>query len=216
MDPYSLYPTIRSKVVRDKNEGPKEPRPLGTVISLALLRTCRQMHAESSEELYGRNVFRFYMGNALFGQIYLPLVRHITFMMDSDHRIYTDDLDTVSYWWRRRVWPQIVDKSTTLLERFPSLETLTFPIKSNRHGLTWRPAFMASEQKTREQRVALAASWMKPRCPFETERLRCCLHLELVPAGGLSKDAYEGARFLPEDEWDCSEFAEAFERMKAL
>jgi hypothetical protein len=67
---------------------------------------------------------------------------------------------------------------------------------------------MASESKTREQRVAVAAAWLKVNCPFEDPRLHDCLYLEIVPAVPLMKRIYL------DDEWDCSEFEEAFKRMK--
>lgn len=156
------------------------------------------------------------MSDAPFAPFYQTLVRHVIFTSDADHRIYGDDLETVGYWWRKRYWPDVIAKSTNLLERFPGVETLTFPIQLNRNGQTWRPAFLASDQKTREQRVVLAASWMAAKCPFENERLRKCLHLEIMPASGLSKEAFEASRFSPEDEWDCTEFSEAFEQMKKV
>jgi hypothetical protein len=174
------------------------------------MRTCRQLHAECRGVLYGHNVFRLYMSDAPFAPFYQNLVRHITFTTDADHRIFGDDLETVGYWWRKRFWPDIIAKSTKILDRFPSLETLTFPIQLNRGGQTWRPAFLASDLKTREQRVVLAASWMAAKCPLENEQLRKCLYLEIMPASGFSKEAYAGY----ENEWDPAEFAEAFDRMK--
>ncbi|KAF2466148.1 uncharacterized protein BDR25DRAFT_79743 [Lindgomyces ingoldianus] len=234
-DPDNIRHCVRAKVVREKTKGPQEPQSIGSTISIALMRTCRQLHVESSEILYGRNLFRMYMVNVGFGPVYLPFVRHITFTTDADHRIYGDDLDTVSYWWRRRFWPNIVDKSQRLLERYPKLETLNFPINSNQFGRTWRPAFLASELKTREQRVSLAATWMRSHSPFESDRLQKCLHLEIVPSGLDTPKASTGeesiesrvarikarvaeltGNFLPEEDWDCTEFAEAFERMKLL
>lgn len=213
-DPLSHRPILKAKIVKDKNRGPSEPRRIASVIPIALMRTCRQLHAECRGVLYG-NVFQLYMSDAPFAPFYRDLVRHITFTTDADHRIFVDDLETVGYWWRKRFWPDIIEKSTKMLDRYPSLETLTFPIRLNRGGQTWRPAFLASDMKTREQRIALAASWMAAKCPFENEQLRQCLHLEI--ASGLSKEAYKGSTFAPEDdEWDAEEFAEAFERMKAM
>jgi hypothetical protein len=213
----SFRPAIKAKIIKDKNSGPSEPRSIASVIPIALMRTCRQLHAECRGMLYGENVFRLYMSNAPFAPFYQNLVRHITFITDADHRIFVDDLETVSYWWRKRFWPDIITKSTKILDRFPSLETLTFPIQLNRGGQTWRPAFLASGSMTREQRVIHAASWMVAKCPFENERLRKCLHLEMMPAAGFSKETYEGSRFMPdEDEWDPTEFTEAFEQMKLM
>lgn len=205
---------VKGKIIRVKNDGPSEPRPIESIISVSLLRSCRQVHAECCGVLYGHNVFRLYMNDAPFGRVYQTLVRHIIFTTDADHRIYGDDPETVGYWWRKRFWPNIVEKSMKLLEQFPDLETLTFPIQLNRNGQTWRPAFLASDQKTREQRVALAASWMTTKCPLENEQLRQCLHLEIMPASNISKEEWVGSSFAPEEEWDCNEFAEAFERMK--
>jgi hypothetical protein len=107
-----------------------------------------------------------------------------------------------------------------MLERFPNLESLTFPLRPPRHGTIWRPASLTVENTTREQRVALAASWMKLRCPWENEKLRECLYLEVVPPPGLLKEEYKGSRFVPEDDedrvWGCAEFADAFELMKNM
>ena len=48
--------------------------------------------------------------------------------------------------------------------------------------------------------------------------MRNCLHLEITPASRiLPREAYEGSYFAPDDdEWDYTEFAEAFERMKTF
>lgn len=82
---------------------------------------------------------------------------------------------------------------------------------------------MAAENRTRKQRVAVAAAWMKPWCPFgkgvEEERLRRCLLLEIVPGSGhagpkaVDREVYAGSRFDWEEEWDCGEFAEAWKAM---
>jgi hypothetical protein len=179
------------------------------------MRTCRQLHAEGIEVLYGRNVFRLYASNANFAPRYSAYVRHIIFGTDSMiQKIFNDDFAIVDYWWRRHFWPDIVAKSMKLQQTYPELETLNFPIKNTREEDAWRPAFMASKHKTREQRIKLAATWLKIKCPFNSEKLRQCLQLEIVPSTRRSKDAYAGSRFEPEEEWDCSEFGEAFEQMK--
>ncbi|KAF1994887.1 hypothetical protein P154DRAFT_612478 [Amniculicola lignicola CBS 123094] len=214
MDPYAVRPRIRAKIVREKGEGPVEPQAMGSSIPTALIRSCHQIHAECSDTLYGSNVFRMYMSNPIFAPGYLPFVRQIIFIADADHRIYESDLDTVSHGWRRRFWPNVMEKAQALLHSFPNLDFISFPIKS-RPGETWRPAFMASDRKTREQRVSIAAAWMKARCPFQDEHLRQCLHLEIMPASDFTKESYEGSSFAPEDEWDHAEFTEAFEKMRS-
>ncbi|ORY15258.1 hypothetical protein BCR34DRAFT_558945 [Clohesyomyces aquaticus] len=231
-DPDNIRHTIRAKIVREKDLGPQEPQSAGNSISAALLRTCRQLHSEGAAFLYGKNLFRMYTTKAIFDSMYHSLVMHITFITDADHRIYENDLETASYWWRRRFWPQIIEKSTRLLEMYPRLESLNVPIKSNYMGRTWRPAFMASDLKTREQRVALAVTWMKTNCPFESNRVRGCLHLEIMPAIEVPDSEEEEetietrvarirarvaeltGRTLFDEDWDCTEFSEAFERMK--
>ncbi|KAF2706029.1 hypothetical protein K504DRAFT_414171 [Pleomassaria siparia CBS 279.74] len=215
-DHRSRWPIMKGKIVKNKNEGPLEPRSVESSVPIALLRSCRQVHAESCGVLYGNNTYQLWMSHDPFTPFYQSLVRHLVFMTDTDHRIYGDDLETVGYWWRKRGWPDVIEKSTRLLQRFPGLESLTMPIQLNRYGRTWRPAFLSSDQKTREQRVAYAASWLAIKCPWEDERLRKLLHLEIMPASGLSKEAFEGSRFAPEDKWDWTEFADAFERMKSM
>ncbi|KAF2658900.1 hypothetical protein K491DRAFT_713149 [Lophiostoma macrostomum CBS 122681] len=223
LDPYSTRPVMRAKIVRHKDAGPLEPTPLGQDMATTLMRTCRQVHVESASVLYGKNIFRLYSSNASFAPLYQSLVRHIVFTTDSMiQKIFADNLDTVEYWWRRHFWPDVLGKSSKVLQTFPSLETLTFPMKSKQYGQNWRPAFIASERKTREQRVVLAVNWLRVKCPFPDERLRKCLQLEIVaPTGAafgvsdLSRDAYDGSRFLPGDEWDLTEFSEAFARAKS-
>ncbi|KAH7355808.1 hypothetical protein BKA66DRAFT_575148 [Pyrenochaeta sp. MPI-SDFR-AT-0127] len=227
-NPYAVRPIAKAMIVRHKGYGPVEPQPLGNIIPMALMRTCYQLHAECSAVLYGENVFRiWFLSDTELTLAYRQLVRHISLTAEVDHRVFGSSLEEVSYGWKRRFWPTIITNSTSMLERFPSLETLTFPLKPPRHGELWRPAFFAVEHKTRAQRVALAANWMKPRCPFENERQRQCLQLELVPSSRQQKvslDEYKGSRFAPEEdededmeqEWDCTEFTDAFELMKSF
>ena len=105
--------------------------------------------------------------------------------------------------------------SEAILEQFPNLDTLTYSLKPPREEI-WKPAFFDVANKTREQRVDLAASWMGQMCSWENERLRGILHLEMVPPPGLSRDDYAGSRFVPEDEdvWDYTEFVDSFEQMR--
>lgn len=105
-----------------------------------------------------------------------------------------------------------------MLAQFPNVESLTVPMKPGVESTAWRPVFFAVGGKTAERRIELAAEWMLERCPLEDERLRDCLHLELVPPlGSISKEEYAGSRFAPDEEdWDYTEFENAFELMKAL
>lgn len=201
-----------------KNEGPREPVRIDTVVPIGLLRACRQIHAESAEALYGLNTFSLYMSNADFVPAYCTLLRRISMTLETGRGIYSDDLEVMSYWWRRVFWPSIIDRSTKLLLRYPNLEKLTFPIKSDQLGQTWRPPFLAMEQKTRAQRVALAANWLRSNCPMRDERLRKVLHLEIMPYASFSKANYEGSSFYPDEDydWDCGELAEAFQVFKGL
>jgi hypothetical protein len=124
-------------------------------------------------------------------------------------------MDIVGYWWRRHFWPDIVAKSDNLLQTFQNLEELTFQIKADGAGLSPRPAFAAAEARNREQRVAITAAWLRTQCPFPSERLRQCLHLEfVVTSGSIRTEMYEGSRVSLEDGWDPSEFAEAFEKIR--
>ena len=131
-----------------------------------------------------------------------------------NQKIFGSDLSVVDFCWRRYFWPDVVVKSTKVLQTYPNINTLLFPIKANRGG--WKPAFMGSERKTRGQRVATAATWLKAKCPFSDERLRECLQLEIIPTRSIAKELYEGSRFSFEDEWDPSEFTEAFDMMRIL
>lgn len=216
-DAYAWRPLLKGKIVKYKNEGPSEPQQVQDVIPTDLLRTCRQIFAEGAEVLYGRNVFRLYMSNIDFLPASRHLVKHITFTMEAGRGIYNADLEVMSYWWRKVFWPNIVDKSTKLLDRYPNLATLTFPIKSDQVGVTWRPAFLAAQQKSRKHRIAVAARWLAINCPMRDDRLRQVLHLELMPSNALTKEDFEGSRLYymdDEDEWDGTELAEAFQEMK--
>jgi hypothetical protein len=151
-------------------------------------------------------------------------VRHVMFTAKPDHRIYKPDFDEVNHGWRRHFWPSVITAGTKLLERFPSLETLTcIPHTPSDSG--WRPVFFAAGYKTKEQRIALAAQWLRTRCPIDNDRLRTCLQLEFVPTRGLSKEHglsnedFRGSRFAPdedEDDWDHTEFRDAFQLMKSF
>jgi hypothetical protein len=215
-NPYVDQPIAKAMVVRHAGKGPIEPLPLANSIPVALLRTCRQLHAESSAIFYGANVFRiWFLSDTELSFAYRRMVRHVIFTAEVDRRIFGSNMDEVGYWWKRRFWPSLTNNAKNMLGRFPCVKTLTFPLKAPHYGETWRPAFFAVENKTRDQRISLAASWMNIRCPWENERLRECLQMTLVPATTLMKEDYRGSRF-PEDEWDSTEFADAFELMKCL
>lgn len=228
-DPYVLTAITKAKVVRWKEIGPPEPQPVDALMPTALLRSCRQVHAEASPVLYGSNVFRiWFLGDAEM-RSYRQLVRHVVFSSDLDHRIFGRGLEEVAYGWRRRFWPTLVQNAIDMLERFPGLETLTLPIEApfRKEGEEWRPAFFNVSHKTREQRVALAANWLRYKCPIEDERLKKVLLIEVVPRKTakrkVEKEDYVGSRFEPEeddeegvDEWDCTEFAEAFQLTKKI
>ena len=220
-NPYQPEPTLRAKIVRNKNSGAVEPQSLSEHTSMGLLQTCRQMHAESSPVLYGDNVFRIWLlSNTNLALAYRQLVRHITITTEAAHRIFGAklDLDSVSYGWKRRFWPSILENGKKIIMQFPNVENLTVSMKPGVESTAWRPAFFAVGGKTAERRIELAAEWMLERCPLEDERLHECLHLELVPPpGSISKEEYAGSRFAPDDEeWDYTELENAFELMKAL
>jgi hypothetical protein len=212
----------KARIVRHGNEGPIEPRTLGRVITLSMMRVCRQLHAECAPVLYGGNVFRIGPESEMrTSLVYRQLVRHVTFKADVDYRVYKTNLEDVNYGWKRRFWPSVVSDGSKTLERYPNLETLTILLTSPKYGQAWRPAMFAVANKTKEQRIALAVGWLQLRCPLQDERLRACLKVELVPPSGvISKEELTGSRFaVDEDEeagWDCAEFAEAFQLMLRL
>ncbi len=216
-DPYAVRPVARALNIRHGGEGPFEPQPLrNSQIPVALMRTCRQLRAESCPVFFGTNVLSFWaLGNIDVGLANRCLVRHIV-TEASPRGIFDRSLDHVNYCWKRRFWPEILRNSNAIMQEFPNLHTLTYSLKPLR-GDVWRPAFFALANKTREQRVDLVAGWMGQLCSWEDERLRAILHLEMVPSPVLSRDEYDRSRFIPEEDhvWDCTEFAEAFERMKS-
>ncbi|EFQ85201.1 hypothetical protein PTT_19908 [Pyrenophora teres f. teres 0-1] len=217
-DPYAVRPLAKAMNIRHKGSGPIEPEPMRNgQIPVALVRTCRQLYAECSPVLYGINTFAFWTSSNLELGAPSRLVRHVIGAADP-RDLFKKHLEEVSYWWKRRFWPDVLRTSRAMLERFPNLETLTIPLKVPPNGQIQRPVFLHVVNKTREQRVALAASWMKPRCSWEDERLRRCLYLEVLPPPGSLRDQYTGSRFVPEDDddWDVTEFADAFQLMKNL
>lgn len=219
-NPYQPERKLRSKIVRYKNLGAAEPLSVSRRISTGLLQTCRQLHAESVPVLYGDNIFRiWFLSKTSFALVYRQLVRRIIFTMEAAHRIFGPrDLDAVSHGWKHRFWPNILDSGEKMLAQFPNVESITVPMKSGFESSAWRPAFFALGGKIAERRIELAAEWMLERSPLEDERLRDCLHLELEPPpGSISWEEYAGSRFAPDDEeWDYTEFENAFELMKAL
>ncbi|KAF2633076.1 hypothetical protein BU25DRAFT_329375 [Macroventuria anomochaeta] len=219
-DPYQPERKLRSKIVRHKNAGVVEPQSVYKWISTGLLQTCRQLHAEAAPVLYGDNTFRiWFLNKTNLALAYCQLVRHVTFTTEATHRIFGPrDLDAVSHGWKHRFWPSILDSGGKMLAQFPNVESLTVPMIPGVESSAWRPAFFAVGGKTAERRIELAAEWMLERSPLTDERLRDCLHLELVPPPGIiSREEYAGSRFAPdEEEWDYTEFENAFELMKAL
>jgi len=216
-NPYRARPDTKAMIVRHGNEGPIKPQKLGNAFPLSIIRTCKQLHAECSPVLYGQNVFRvWFLHTRDLSPKYRQLVRHLMFTTCADNRIYSPDLDEVDHVWKRRFWPTIRTAGVKLLEDFPNLETLTFdPHPPSRSG--WRPAFFAVENKTKEQRIALAAQWLRTRCPIDNDRLRACLQLEFASTPGIPKEDFQGSRFAPDEDddcWDHTEFAEAFRLMK--
>lgn len=199
--------------IRHHDEGPLEPTRIGAVISLSILRSCKQLHAECCPVVYGENVFRVWSLTNTELLSYRRLVRHVMFTTEADYRIYNKHLDEVSHGWKRRFWPSIVAGGMEQLARFPALETLTAILTPPRAGPSWRPAFFANRNKSKEQRITLAAEWLQVRCPIEDDRLRQCLRLELNPPPGTSRENAE-AFGTPDDEdeedWDYTEFADAF------
>lgn len=213
-------------VIPHHNKGPTEPTRIGKIMSLSLLRSCKQLHAESCPVIYGENVFQVWsLTKTELSATYRPLVQHAMFTTEADYRIYNRHFDEVSHGWKRRFWPSIIAGGTDLLARFPALESLTAILTPPRSGPSWRPVFFANRNNSREQRVELAAQWLKARCPIDDDRLRACLRLELKPPPGIAKEDYEGSRFAgddendedeDEDDWDYTEFADAFRLMSSL
>jgi hypothetical protein len=203
------------KIVEYNAAVPLEPQRIGKAIPITFVRTCRQIHAEATEILYSRNSFLLYTSNADFAIPYRTLLRHVTFTMEAGRGIYSDDLDVMCYWWRRVFWPNVVDKSTKMLLIYPNLQLLTLPIKSDSLTQTWRPAFFPSRQKTKQQRIALAAQWLSQNCPIRDERLRHVLRLEIQQTAAFykMKQLLKESFWFPEqseDDWDGSELAQAW------
>ncbi|PVI01440.1 hypothetical protein DM02DRAFT_727861 [Periconia macrospinosa] len=212
---------FQGRAIKYKGEGFAEPERLAKVITVALVRTCRQIHSESILVLYGRNIFNFPISNANFAIRYRSLIRNIVFAVEAGRGIYSNNEIDMSYWWRRVYWPNVLDICTKLLQRYPGLSNLTSPIKSENLWRTWRPAFMLVERKTSKQRIDMAALWLRTNCPIKDQRLQKILHMEIMPARDvIEKDECKGSRFVVEDddgnEWNYTEFASAFEQMKKI
>jgi hypothetical protein len=221
-DPYQPERKLRSKIVRYRGSGASDPLSVHKQVSIGLLQSCRQLHAESAPVLYGDNTFRILlMGTTNLTPTYRRLVRYVTLTTEAAYRIFNSrylDRDTTSHGWRNRFWPAILDSGEKMLALFPNVESIVVPMKSGTESSTWRPAFFDLGGRTTDRRIELAAEWMLERTKFPNERLRDCLHLELEPSpGSISVEEYAGSRFAPdEEEWDYTEFGHAFELMKAL
>jgi hypothetical protein len=219
-DPYRPQPKLSSKIVRYRGSGAADPACVHEQISIGLLRSCRQLHAECAPVLYSDNTFRIWLlGKANLALAYRQLVRYATLTTEAAYRIFnTRDLDTTSHGWRNRFWPAIIDSAGKMLIQFPNVESITVPMKPGEVSPAWRPAFFDLGGRTADRRIELAAEWMLARTNFSDEQLRDCLHLELeLPPDSIAREEYAGSRFAPdEEEWDYAEFGHAFEFMKAL
>lgn len=218
-NPYEPERLLRAKIVRHKNAGAVEPKSVCTHISMGLLQTCRQLHAECTPVLYGDNFFHImFLDINDIALAYRQLIRYVIVTTEVAYHIIDGDLDAVSHGWKRRLWPNILYSGKKALAQFPIVESVTVTMKPGVESTAWRPVFFVVGGKTAERRIELAAEWMLERCPLEDERLRDCLHLELLPPpGSMTKEEYAGSRFAPDEEdWDYTEFENAFELMKVL
>jgi hypothetical protein len=195
------YTTHKARIIRHNNTGPTEPIPLSQTISLPLLRTCHQLHAECSRVLYSTNTFRLGPANTLtLCPSYASLIKNVILIADADPRLYKSNLDDVNYAWKRHFWPSIIEGGEMLLGMYSNLERVTVVLGSLGE---WRPAFFAGWG--RERRRERAVGWLGPRCKVADERLRRVLWVEICePFGGRLEN--EGG----EEEWDVREFADAF------
>lgn len=211
--------TFKAQNVRYRNHGPAETQSLfQTSLYTALLRSCRQLHAEACPVFYSDNIFRIEQlaeGTYNLALPYRLLVRRV--VVANFYHGGMPDLDHLDHW-TCRLWPEVLVQSGKLLNRFPNIESLTVPIRVGSRKTDWMPACFKLGGKTAEARVELAASWMLGRSPLRDEKLRDCLHLELeAPRGKIWREEYAGSRFAPdENEWDYEEFEDAFELMKVL
>ncbi|OCL03279.1 hypothetical protein AOQ84DRAFT_154437 [Glonium stellatum] len=206
---------IAAKNIRGKYGGPSEPIPLKIVMSTALMKTCRQIHAECSPILYGHNNFSLLMPDRDFvSATYLPLIRHITLISNSDTRLFDQNAYNVSLAWRATFWPLVSRRCEKLLGLFPKLQSIRYLIyATDSNGNARKPAFIKYEGTTREDRIDMAATWFRYRCPFGSDRLRDCLNLEITPPPSGTPSATDLSE---PGAWDISEFSEAFERMKLI
>ncbi|KAI8931929.1 hypothetical protein NX059_010830 [Plenodomus lindquistii] len=220
-DPYFVYTAAKAMVVRHGDKGPAEPTPLGKAIPVALLRSCKQLHAECSPVLYGANVFRIWsLGEEILSLAYRKLVRHVILTAEVDPRIFGSDLEDVGHAWRKRFWPSVMKSGKLTAERFPRLESMSLALKPPPwRRAPWRFAFFSSRNMGREQRIALAAEWLQPLCPWDDERVRDCLQISLAPKVAIQRDGSHFA-FEPDeeeqDDWDHEGFADAFLLMKSM
>ncbi|KAF1357468.1 hypothetical protein EJ07DRAFT_167643 [Lizonia empirigonia] len=130
------------------------------------------------------------------------------FTTEVAYHIIDGDLDAVSHGWKRRLWPNILYSGKKVLAQFPIVESVAVTMKPGVESTAWRPVLFVVGGTTAERRIELAAEWMLETCPLEDERLRDCLHLELLPPpGSMTKGEYAGSRFAPDEEdWDYTEF----------
>ncbi|OCK74729.1 hypothetical protein K432DRAFT_447132 [Lepidopterella palustris CBS 459.81] len=206
---------ICAKNIRGKRDGPIEPIPLGVIISTALMRTCRQIHAECSPILYGNNDFQVYNSYMQLASVtYRPLVRHITHMGYHDARLLVNDPFRVSHVWKALFWPYVLQNVSIILTLYPKVRDIRFQIYAPLGGgHIWKPPFVNFQNTTPEERINMASNWLLHRCPFGSERHRECLHLEFAPP---PLGSHSQADIPQIAGWDISEFAIAFDRMKLI
>ncbi|KAF9700372.1 hypothetical protein EKO04_002053 [Ascochyta lentis] len=222
-NPSPMDYTLRAFIVRHKTHGENRRISVYKHISIGLLQTCRQLHAECAPVLYGDNIFR--VGVNSFNDLalaYHQLIRHVTFSTDAgDDMFDTNNVGPVSHSWKSYFWPQVVDSAQKMVLQFPNIKSLTVLVRIMERSTRWRPAFFIMDGGSAESRVERAAEWMRERCELEDDRLRDCLHLELdmpLPGNYIVPHSSKGAkvRLLEQEEWDRAEFGHAFELMKVL
>lgn len=219
-DHFQARPKLRSKVVRYRGFGTTDLVGVNEQISIGLLRSCRQLHAECAPVLYGDNTFQLFLfGKAELALTYRKLIRYAMTTTEAAYRILdARDLIDTSHGWRNRFWPAVLHSGAQTLTQCPKVESITVSLKPRDKPPAWRPAFFNLGGRNADRRIDLAAAWMRKTTRFPSEILRDCLHLELETSpDSISIEEYAGSRFAPdEEEWDYTEFATAFELMKTL
>lgn len=152
--------------------------------SLALLRTCKQIHSEASQLFYGKNKFELLRclnlptdrRSATYSSYqptlsitYTPFVRH--FSLDYSEFGLSFDISTL--------WRHFVAESNEITKVFPNLKSLELTVPCKRTP-RWDDLFLRPVGVTKEQQVVRVQKWIRTMAILDNSRMPAKVSIVLV------------------------------------